>query len=141
MLKKYSLWDGVKDIITPSGKVYTADEWKVKYPIAALPGIEIVGSAGTINGGIFDTLNDMVERYESMGCDFSQCTTSLEKLQTIENFEEEQEREQEEAARREEEKAEKEYKEQLLNYQRIADALEDLVVLNMPDLIETEGEK
>ena len=47
----------------------------------------MVCSVGEINGGIFDTLGNMVQRFEANGCDFSACTTAEEKLAAIEAFE------------------------------------------------------
>lgn len=86
-MKRYAIWDKVSPVITPSGKVYTAEEWMQKYPVAALDTITVVCSASEINGGIFDTLGRMVQMYEGMGADFSACTTAEEKLEVIEAFE------------------------------------------------------
>lgn len=87
MAKRYAIWDKKSPVIVPTGKVYTAEQWKEKYPVAALEQITVVCSAGEINGGIFDTLGNMVQRFEANGCDFSACTTAEEKLAAIEAFE------------------------------------------------------
>jgi anti-anti-sigma regulatory factor len=58
-----------------------------KYPIARLDTITIVLAAGEINGALFATLGQMVERAQADGCDFSTCNTNEEVLQTIEDFE------------------------------------------------------
>ena len=87
MAKRYAIWDKKSPVIVPTGKVYTAEQWKEKYPVAALEQITVVCSVGEINGGIFDTLGNMVQRFEANGCDFSACTTAEEKLAAIEAFE------------------------------------------------------
>ena len=88
-MKRYAIWDKVSPIITPVGEVLTADQWKARYPVAALDSVTVICSAGEINGGIFDTLGSLVQRYENEGCDFSACTTAQEKVEAIEAFEDE----------------------------------------------------
>lgn len=90
MAKRYAIWNKTDTIITPAGTIYTAEEWKQKYPVAALDNFTIICSAGEINGGFFGTLGAMVQMYENMGCDFSTCTTDEEKLDAIEAFEDAQ---------------------------------------------------
>lgn len=86
-LKRYGIWDKQSPIITPSGEVFTAEQWIDRYPVAALDSITIVCAAGEINGGIFGTLGQMVQMYEAQGADFSEATTDIEKLEVIEAFE------------------------------------------------------
>ena len=86
-LKRYSIWDKTSHVITPSGEVFTAREWKERYPVASIPSITIVGSAGDINGAFFGVLSQMVSMYADQGCDFSGCTNDIEKLEAIEAFE------------------------------------------------------
>jgi hypothetical protein len=86
-MKRYAIWDKQSPIIVPTGKVFTAAEWKKKYPAAGLESITVVCSAGEINGGFFGTLGQMVQTYEAQGADFSACTTAEEKLAVIEAFE------------------------------------------------------
>jgi hypothetical protein len=90
MLKHYAIWDKTSPIITPVGEVLTAEQWVARYPVAALPNIVVVCSAGEINGGFFGTLGQMVTMYEAQGVDFSEASTDVEKLEIIEAFEEEQ---------------------------------------------------
>lgn len=87
MTKRYAIWDKQTTIITPIFEVLTPEQWKERYPVAALDNITVVCSAGEINGGFFGTLNQMVQTYSAMGCDFSACTTDEEKLEAIEAFE------------------------------------------------------
>lgn len=86
-MKRYAIWDKVSPVITPNGKVFTAEQWKEQYPVAALDSITVVCSAGEINGGFFGTLGQLVQMYEAQGADFSACTTAEEKLEVIEAFE------------------------------------------------------
>ena len=111
-LKRYAIWDKTSDVITPSGEVFTPEQWIERYPVARA--LTTVCSAGEINGGYFGILSQMVQLYTEAGADFSGATTDEEKLEVIEAFED---------ARNEE----------AANYisdeTRTADALEDLVVL------------
>ena len=86
-MKRYAIWDKQAPVIVPTGKVFTADQWKEKYPVAAMDSITVVCSAGEVNGGFFGTLGQMEKMYAAQGCDFSACTTAEEKLEAIEAFE------------------------------------------------------
>lgn len=86
-LKRYGIWDKQSPVITPSGEVFTAEQWIDRYPVAGLNNIVVICAAGEINGGFFGTLGQMVQMYEAQGCDFSEATTDLEKLEMIEAFE------------------------------------------------------
>lgn len=87
MLKRYAIWDKQTTIITPIFEVLTPEQWIERYPVAGIPTITVVCGAGEVNGSFFGTLNQMVQQYEAMGCDFSECTTPEEKLEAIEAFE------------------------------------------------------
>ena len=89
-MKRYAIWDKVSPVITPNGKVFTAEQWKEQYPVAALDSITVVCSAGEINGGFFGTLGQLVQMYEAQGADFSACETAEDKLEVIEAFEDAQ---------------------------------------------------
>ena len=86
-MKRYEIWDKVSPVIVPTGAVFTAEQWKEKYPVAALDSITVVCAAGEINGGFFGTLGQLVQMYEAQGADFSTCTTDEDKLAVIEAFE------------------------------------------------------
>lgn len=88
-MKRYAIWNKQDNIITPIGEILTAEQWKDRYPVAALDNITIVCSAGEINGGFFGTLGQMMQMYENQGADFSACETDEDKLQVIEDFEDE----------------------------------------------------
>ena len=87
MLKRYAIWDKQSPIITPIGEILTPEKWVERYPVAGVPSITVVCSAGEINGAFFGTLGQMVQMYEAQGADFSACTTDEEKLEVIEAFE------------------------------------------------------
>lgn len=130
-MKRYAIWDKVSPIITPIGEVLSAEQWLFRYPVAALDSVSVVCAAGEINGGFFATLGQMVQTYESQGCDFSACKTPEEKIEAIEAFEDAQEAEAraaEEAARAAQEAAEAEAKAmaqaELETTERIAAAME-----------------
>ena len=97
-MKRYEIWDKITPIITPIGEVLTPEEWFFRYPIAGLANVVVICAAGEINGGIFDTLGQLVMRYEAEGCDFSACLTNEDKLAAIEAFEDERFVKQQEAA-------------------------------------------
>ena len=83
---RYAIWNKKDNIITPVGEVLTAEQWIQRYPVAGVDGIDVVCSAGVINGGFFGVLAHMVQTYENNGCDFSSCATAEEKLQAMEDF-------------------------------------------------------
>ena len=84
---RYQIWDKQTDIFTPSGHKFTATEWLAKYPWADLPGVKMIITSGTINGGAAMEFQATVDRYAEMGADFSNCTTDEEYLAAIEDFE------------------------------------------------------
>lgn len=89
MTKRYAIWDKKSTVITPSMEVFTPEQWIERYPVAALDHITVVCSVGEINGGFFGTLSQMKQIYGAQGCDFSDCETAEEILETIEAFEDE----------------------------------------------------
>lgn len=89
-MKRYAIWNKTDPIITPIGEVLTADQWIARYPVAGVESITVVCAAGEVNGAFFGTLGQMVQLYESQGCDFSACETAEDKLAVIEAFEDAQ---------------------------------------------------
>ena len=87
MANRYAIWDKQSQIITPVFEVFSAEQWMVRYPAAAIDSVTVVCSAGEVNGGFFGVLGQMVQMYANMGADFSACTTDEEKLEVIEAFE------------------------------------------------------
>ena len=86
-MKRYAIWDKKSPVITPTGEVFTAEQWIERYPVAALDSITILCAAGEINGAFFGTLGQMCQMYEAQGADFSECETAEDKLEVIEAFE------------------------------------------------------
>ena len=113
-MSKYAIWNKTDDVITPIGEVLTPEQWIERYPMARI--LDIVVGGGTINGAFCMEYTSFKEMYEKQGCDFSGCETKQDCLDAIEAFEDERNNVQI-------------YDDQT----RIADALEDLVVLQMPD--------
>ena len=116
-MKKYQVWNKTDNIITPIGEVLTPEQWLERYPMGRI--LDLVIGGGTINGACCMEYTSFVDIYEKMGCDFSGCVTQQDYLDAIEAFEDQPVPEPE-----------------VSDETRIADALEDLVVLNMPDVEE-----
>lgn len=117
-MKRYQIWDKKSNVITPIGEVLTPEQWIQRYPIAGVDGIKLIIGGGTINGSVCMEYSQTVDTYEKMGCDFSECTTDQEVLDTIEAFEDAMNTVDESAVSTEE---------------RIAAALEAQVMMSMPD--------
>ena len=86
-MKRYAIWDKVSPVYTPVGEVLTPEQWIERYPIAGVPTMIVVCSAGEINGGFFSTLGQFTSTYAAQGCDFQNCNTPEDMLEVIEAFE------------------------------------------------------
>lgn len=120
-MAKYAIYDGKSNVITPVGEELTAEQWLKRYPWAKKT--KMVVGGGVINGSIAFVFDDFVSMYEDAGLDFSVCETDQDKLDMIEEFE----KSQKQAARS---------ATTISTQERIANALEDLVVLSLPDVVE-----
>ena len=107
-MARYKIYDNSSDVITPVGEVLTAEQWR---RFAKM----IVGG-GVINGSVALIFDEAVERCRRAGCDFSGCTTDEDYLAAMEAFEDAP-------------PADTGVSDQT----RIADALEDMVALSLPD--------
>ena len=87
MLKRYAIWNKQDIILTPIGEVLTAEQWIDRYPVAGVESVTVVCGAGEINGAFFGTLGQMVQTYEALGADFTNCETAEDKLEVIEAVE------------------------------------------------------
>lgn len=113
--KRYVIWDEKSDVYTPSGEVFSAEQWLDRYPIAKLASEYLVISGASYNGGFCMVYSDMVDAYERMGCDFSECGADMQAhLDAIEAFENQMNAPVEA---------------EISDATRTADALEDLVLL------------
>lgn len=114
-MSKYQVWNKSDNVITPSGEIFTPDQWLQRYPMGAI--VDLVIGGGVINGAYCMEYTSFVEMNRKAGVDFTGCETQQDHLDAIEAFED---------------------REQGMVYitdeTRIADALEDLVVLSMPDI-------
>ena len=66
-MKRYAIWDKVSPVIVPTGAIFTPDQWKEQYPVAALDSITVVCAAGEINGGFFQNTANSKQALLSMG--------------------------------------------------------------------------
>lgn len=112
--RRYVIWDEKSKVITPSGAVFTPEQWLDMYPMAKEDDIYLVLSGGKINGAICNEYSMFVDIYAQQGCDFSNCETMQDHLDAIEAFEDARNQEQ---------------SNYVSDQTRTADALEDLVVL------------
>jgi hypothetical protein len=115
-MSRYAIWNKRDQVITPIGEVLTPEQWISRYPMANV--LDIVIGGGAINGAYCMEYTSFKEMYEKEGCDFSQCVTKQDCLDAIEAFED----------------ARNNQPIGVTDETRIADALEDLVVLSMPDV-------
>lgn len=118
---KYALWDKKTNIITPIGTVFTPEEWMEKYPVAKI--MDIVCGGGTINGSIFGIYDQIVEMYEEQGCNYDGCETKEDYIDRINEF----------VYSAEHVLPPADYIPEVDSQTRIADALEDLVALQLAD--------
>ena len=72
-MARYQIWDKTSNVIVPTGKVFTPEEWIEQYPIAGLPDMDIVIAGGTVNGAFFSEYTSFIQHYTDMGCDFEGC--------------------------------------------------------------------
>ena len=87
-MSKYKVWDRKGPMVTPNGKVYTANGWIEKFPAAGV--IKTVcGGNDDMKGSYFGIFSVMVENARKDGCDFSGCESDQDYLDAIEAFEDE----------------------------------------------------
>lgn len=114
-MARYKIYDNKSDIITPVGEVLTAEQWLDRYPWGRFA--KMIVGGGVISGSVALVFDEEVERYRKAGCDFSSCTTDEDYLAAIEAFEDAPPAEDTGVS----------------DQTRIADALEDMVALSLPD--------
>lgn len=98
MLNKYCIWDKTSNVYTPSGNMYTAEEWINKYKWINIPGMVPVMSAGNINGAMIADLASMKKNATAQGCTFTDGMSDEQVLETIEKWEDQRAAEAKEAA-------------------------------------------
>lgn len=87
-MARYQIWDKTSNVITPIGEFLTAEQWIARYPAAAH--IKYVVAGGEVNGAFCSPFGGMIEHYQNAGCDFTNCDTDQDYLDTIEAFEDAQ---------------------------------------------------
>lgn len=87
MTKRYQIWDKVSNVYTPSGNMYTAEEWINKYKWINIPGMVPVMSAGNINGAMIADLASMKKNAIAQGCVFEDGLSDEQVLEAIEAWE------------------------------------------------------
>jgi hypothetical protein len=71
-IARYVIWNGI-DIILTLGRdefgrnVNTPDQWKEKYPFAAVPGKKCIIHGGTVNGQICEEYDGFVQLRQEQG--------------------------------------------------------------------------
>jgi hypothetical protein len=86
---KLQIWDKVSPIFTPSGEMFTAEQWIEMYKWVNIPGAIPVVSVGPINGGEMSELSVLKASAISMGATFSDDLTPEELLDAIVTFHDE----------------------------------------------------
>lgn len=110
-MSRYKIYDNVSNVITPIGEELTAEQWLNRYPWAKHA--KMIVGGGVINGACALVFDDYVAMAVKRGCDISACTTDEEILAAIEDFEDNPPI----------------VEAPISDETRIADALEDMVVL------------
>ena len=67
--KVYQIWDGVSNVFTPSGDMFTPEQWKEQYKWLNNPNTCAIITAGTINGGVCEEYFNYVNIKRNEGCD------------------------------------------------------------------------
>ena len=109
-MARYKIYDNSSDVITPVGEVLTAEQWLDRYPWGRFA--KMIVGGGVINGSVALIFDEAVERCRRAGSAFSGCTTDEAYL-----------------AFEDAPPADTGVSDQT----RIADALEDMVALSLPD--------
>lgn len=83
----YQFWDGVSDICTPSGDMFTAQQWRDRHAWVKVPGAKMIVSAGVINGGVAMEFTATKDLYKKLGANITDAMTDEEVLSAIEEYE------------------------------------------------------
>ncbi len=86
-MSHYQIWNKTDDIITPSGKQFTATEWANMYPWAKIQGVKMIITTPPINGGCAMEFEAYKESFIRRGANITDAMTDDEVLAAIEDFE------------------------------------------------------
>lgn len=86
-MPRYQIWNKTDDIYTPSGRMFTAQEWADLYPWVKIPGAKMIISGGRINGGVAEEFEFYTELRKRQGAAITDGMTDEEILAAIEDFE------------------------------------------------------
>ena len=117
-MARYKIWDREETIYTPSGAIFTAEEWIERHGWISNPKAIPVIADDLINGGLLSELNQMKKNAIAQGATFEEGLSNEELLEAIEAFEDEMNTPKEAGVSAEE---------------RIAAALEAQVMMSLPD--------
>ena len=81
----YTIWDRTTYMITPTGKIFSPDEWIEYHGIK--PYHKVICSANNPNGSFYSTIDVMIKEYDIPGIDFSSCKSDEDILRLIEAVE------------------------------------------------------
>lgn len=86
-MARYQIWDKESDVYTPSGTMFTAQEWAARYPWVNIPGAKMIITTGIINGGAAMEFEATKTAYTQRGAAITDDMTDEEVLAAIEDFE------------------------------------------------------
>lgn len=87
--KKYIIWDGITPVKTPSGEIFTAEQWLDRYPAYLGATDQMILSSGFYNGALIDNLEMMKVRLEQQGAAFDESLTGEALLDAMAAWEDE----------------------------------------------------
>ncbi len=85
---KYKIWNRVDSLITPTGKVFTANDVFAQYPASAMAEIKFIVCDAPISMGVFMEFEQTKQQYAQMGAEITEDMTDQEVLDAISYFEE-----------------------------------------------------
>lgn len=84
---RYQIWDKKSNVFTPSGNMFTPEQWIQQFRWAAQDGVKMIITTGAINGGVAMEFESTKERYKQMGASITEEMSDEEVLLAIEEFE------------------------------------------------------
>lgn len=89
-MARYAIWNKEDNIFTPSGEMFTPEQWITRYQwINANGAVPVISGELPFNGALIGELNNMKARCEREGAVFADGLSNEELLAAIEAFEDE----------------------------------------------------